>query len=61
LFVFHVQLAPLRCGIGADIVIRDMQDLPTIINFFLDLKLDCPDKCKRPFYDFSTVGGLCTS
>lgn len=42
-------------GVGADIVIRDMQDLPTIMNFFLDLKLDAPEKCKRPFYDFSAV------
>ena len=44
-----------RNGVGADIVIRDMEDLPTIINYFLDLKLDKPDACKRPLYDFSTV------
>lgn len=45
-------------GIGADIVIRDMEDLPNIINYFLDLKLDSPEKCKRPFFDFTSVQPL---
>jgi HAD superfamily hydrolase (TIGR01509 family) len=42
---------------GADVVITDMQDLPTVANFFLDLKLDCGDdeQClSRPF-DFSGI------
>ena len=42
-------------GVGADVVIKDMRDLPTIINYFLDLKLDTPDAVGRRPYDFSTV------
>ena len=53
-----------RNGVGADIVIQNMEDLPTIVNHFLDLKLDAPDKMKRPF-DFSqvqkTMKGRCWS
>ena len=43
---------------GADIVITDMTDLPTVANFFLDLKLDCGDdeQCLARPYDFSALG-----
>ena len=43
---------------GADIVITDMTDLPTVANFFLDLKLDCgnDEQCLARPYDFSQLG-----
>jgi len=40
---------------GADIVIRDMEDLPTIVNLFLNLKLDHPEKAKAGAFDFSDI------
>ena len=45
-------------GRGADVVIRDMEDLPTVCNYFLDLKLDAPDRFERREYDFSSIVGL---
>ena len=42
-------------GRGADVVIRDMEDLPVIVNYFLDLKMDDPEKCKRGGFDFSKI------
>ncbi len=42
-------------GRGADIVIRDMEDLPTIVNSFLNLKLDHPELCKAGSFDFSEI------
>ena len=42
-------------GIGADIIIRDMEDLPTIVNYFLDLTMDDPSKVSREHFDFSEL------
>jgi beta-phosphoglucomutase-like phosphatase (HAD superfamily) len=42
-------------GRGADIVIRDMEDLPAIVNSFLNLKLDHPELCKAGSFDFSEI------
>ena len=42
-------------GRGADVVIRDMEDLPVIVNYFLDLRMDDPQKCKRGGFDFSKI------
>ena len=44
-----------RNGRGADIVIRDMEDLPAIVNSFLNLKLDAPEKAKAGAFDFSDI------
>ena len=44
-----------KSGRGADIVIRDMEDLPAIVNSFLNLKLDHPEKAKAGAFDFSDI------
>jgi len=42
-------------GIGADIVLKDMEDLPILVNHFLDLSLDEPERCAARDFDFSVV------
>jgi hypothetical protein len=44
-----------KSGRGADIVIRDMEDLPAIVNSFLNFKLDHPEKAKAGAFDFSDI------
>lgn len=42
-------------GRGADVVIRDMEDLPSVVNTFLDMRMDDPTTCDRDHFDFEKI------